>query len=63
MKSHGKFLGKKRRKGDKNNVGYYTTLSAGAPIILVDCCDVDDDLQPVKSYRWFQVPTDFCERN
>ena len=41
----------------------HTALSAGAPIVLVDCCDVDDDLQPVKIYRWFQVPSDFCERN
>lgn len=41
----------------------YTALSAGTPIVLVDCCDVDDDLHPVKSYRWFQVPADFCERN
>lgn len=41
----------------------HTALSAGSPIVLVDCCDVDDDLHPVKSYRWFQVPADFCERN
>ena len=41
----------------------HTALSAGAPIVLVDCCDVDDDLHPVKSYRWFQVPDDFCKRN
>ena len=40
-----------------------TALSAGTPIVLVDCCDVDDDLQPVKIYRWFQVPDDFCEKN
>ena len=31
-------------------------LSAGVPIVLVDCCDTDENLQPIKSYRWFQIP-------
>ena len=34
----------------------HTALSAGTPIVLVDCCDTDDNLRPIKSYRWFQVP-------
>ena len=34
----------------------HLALSAGVPIVLVDCCDTDENLQPIKSYRWFQVP-------
>jgi hypothetical protein len=36
----------------------HLALSAVVPIVLVDCCDVDEDLQPIKSYRWFQVPAE-----
>lgn len=39
----------------------HLALSAGTSIVLVDCCDVDEDLQPIKSYRWFQVPADFVD--
>ena len=31
-------------------------LSAGVPIVLVDCCDTDKNFQPIISYRWFQTP-------
>lgn len=31
-------------------------LSAGVPIVLVDCCDTDENFQPIISYRWFQIP-------
>ena len=34
----------------------HLALSAGVPIVLVDCCDTDENLQPIKSYRWFQIP-------
>ena len=34
----------------------HLALSAGVPIVLVDCCDTDEHLQPIKSYRWFQIP-------
>lgn len=33
----------------------HLALSAGVPIVLVDCCDTDENLQPIKSYRWFQI--------
>ena len=32
----------------------HLALSAGVPIVLVDCCDTDENLQPIKSYRWFR---------
>lgn len=31
-------------------------LSAGVPIVLVDCCDTDENFQPIISHRWFQIP-------
>ena len=34
----------------------HLALSAGVPIVLVDCCDTEENLQPIKSYRWFQIP-------
>ena len=34
----------------------HLALSAGVPIVLVDCCDTDENFQPIKSYRWFQIP-------
>ena len=34
----------------------HLALSAGVPIVLVDCCDTNENLQPIKSYRWFQIP-------
>ena len=34
----------------------YLALSAGVPIVLVDCCDTDKNFQPIISYRWFQIP-------
>ena len=34
----------------------YSALSAGVPIVLVDCCDTDENFQPIISYRWFQIP-------
>ena len=34
----------------------HLALSAGVPIVLVDCCDTDENLQLIKSYRWFQIP-------
>ena len=34
----------------------HLALSAGVPIVLVDCCDTDENLQPINSYRWFQIP-------
>lgn len=34
----------------------HLALSAGVPIVLVDCCDTDENFQPTISYRWFQVP-------
>ena len=34
----------------------HLALSADVPIVLVDCCDTDENLQPIKSYRWFQIP-------
>ena len=34
----------------------HLALSASVPIVLVDCCDTDENLQPIKSYRWFQIP-------
>ena len=33
----------------------HLALSAGVPIVLVDCCDVDENIRPIVSYRWFQV--------
>lgn len=38
----------------------HLALSAGVPIVLVDCCDTDENLQPIKSYRWFQIPIELC---
>lgn len=38
MKSHSKFLGKKRRKGDKNNVGYYIRVAIGRRTRLLLYC-------------------------
>lgn len=29
--------------------------------ILVDCCDLTEDLKPITDYRWFYVPKDFEE--
>ena len=34
----------------------HLALSAGVPIVLVDCCDTDENFQPIISYRWFQIP-------
>ena len=34
----------------------HLALSAGVPIALVDCCDTDENFQPIISYRWFQIP-------
>ncbi len=34
----------------------HLALSAGMPIVLVDCCDTDENFQPIISYRWFQIP-------
>ena len=36
----------------------HLALSAGVPIVLVDCCDTDENFQPIISYRWFQVPVE-----
>lgn len=36
----------------------HSALSAGIPIVLVDCCDTDENFQPIKSYRCFQVPVE-----
>ena len=43
----------------KNNASVkdvHLALSAGVPIVLVDCCDTDENFQSTISYRWFQVP-------
>ena len=34
----------------------HLALSAGLPIVLVDCCDIAENYQPIVSYRWFQIP-------
>ncbi len=34
-------------------------VTKNEPVILVDCCDVKDNKDPVKEYRWFRVPMDF----
>lgn len=34
----------------------HLALSAGVPIVLVDCCDTDENFQPIINYRWFQIP-------
>lgn len=29
--------------------------------VLVNCCDLTEDLMPYEEYRWFRVPEDFSE--
>ena len=36
-------------------------LSAGLPIVLVDCCDIAENYQPIVSYRWFQIPIELSD--
>ena len=31
--------------------------------ILVNCCDLTEDLMPYEEYRWFRVPDSFIEQN
>lgn len=30
--------------------------------VLVNCCDLTEDLMPYEEYRWFRVPDNFVEQ-
>lgn len=34
-------------------------LHRNISVVLVDCCDVDNNGNPIKDYRWFRVPINF----
>ena len=35
------------------------TSTRNISVVLVDCCDVDNNGNPIKDYRWFRVPINF----